>query len=618
MKNLLRAFGSSALAALLVASASADTIYMKNGSVIRGSVVGYADGEFTVMLNAGPSGARSRATLAGDEIDHIEFEGDSAGAANAGGPGPEPADAGSDPGYASSDPGDSEPPPVTTRRADPGPAPAPASDTGRTAGGGMAAGQSDVRVDPKADWTNTGFKVTRGTRVRITADGSIKLDPQGRRSANPGGVDIPDRDKLMPNRPTGALIAVIGDDNDDFIFVGSQVEFVADRTGYLFLSVNEGFLRDNSGAFTAHVAVDPSSGSSVARTGGGLNGGRPTAAPVPARRSAPPDDASPRPVPASTTRREEPAEPPSSAPASAAATVSREDDVVVQSNLDWTNTKVRVQRGNIVRISATGTVALDRSGLRAGPAGVEAPDADKLIQNRPTGALIAVIGDDNDDFVFVGPETEFIAQHDGVLFLSINEGNLKDNAGTFAAHVTILQSQIAAPTGSASPRPAPRNAGGGSLPKPVVDDTLGGGAQTQAPAPKAPKPAPAIGANGGQADLVVSAKSDWTSTAIVVKKGMKIRITATGTAKLDAGGKASATPAGTTAPDAHKVMKDKPTGALIAVVGDDNTDYIFVGASVEFTAQRDGLLFLGINEGDLFDNSGSYTVHIVVTPAGRR
>ena len=121
-----------------------------------------------------------------------------------------------------------------------------------------------------------------------------------------------------------------------------------------------------------------------------------------------------------------------------------------------------------------------------------------------------------------------------------------------------------------------------------------------------------------QPRAIVSAQSDWTSTAIVVKKGMKIRITATGTAKLDAGGKASATPAGTTAPDAHKVMKDKPTGALIAVVGDDNTDYIFVGASVEFTAQRDGLLFLGINEGDLFDNSGSYTVHIVVTPAGRR
>ena len=310
-----------------------------------------------------------------------------------------------------------------------------------------------------------------------------------------------------------------------------------------------------------------------------------------------------------------------SSPPTAAATVAREDDVVVQSNLDWTNTKVRVQRGNIVRISATGTVSLDRSGLRASPAGIDAPDADKLIQNRPTGALIAVVGDDNDDFVFVGPETEFIAQRDGVLFLSVNEGNLKDNTGTFAAHVTILQSQVAAPTGSASPRPssAPRGGGGGSsLPKPVVDDTLGGAAQAPAPAPKTPKPAPAIGASGGQADLVVSAKSDWTSTAIVVKKGMKIRITATGTAKLDAGGKVSATPAGTTAPDAHKVMKDKPTGALIAVIGDDNADYIFVGASVEFTAQRDGLLFLGINEGDLFDNSGTYTVHIVVTPAGKR
>jgi hypothetical protein len=59
---------------LLAASAQADTIYMKNGSVIRGTVVDYADGRFTVMLNLGGSGAQSRATLVGSEIDRIEFE----------------------------------------------------------------------------------------------------------------------------------------------------------------------------------------------------------------------------------------------------------------------------------------------------------------------------------------------------------------------------------------------------------------------------------------------------------------------------------------------------------------------------------------------------------------
>ena len=52
-----------------------------------------------------------------------------------------------------------------------------------------------------------------------------------------------------------------------------------------------------------------------------------------------------------------------------------------------------------------------------------------------TGGLIAVIGDDNDDFIFVGRSRDFVAQRDGVLFLGVNEGNLSDNSGLF--EVTI-------------------------------------------------------------------------------------------------------------------------------------------------------------------------------------
>lgn len=634
MKDLLRAFGSSLLVALLAVGASADTIYMKNGSVIRGRVLGYGNGEFTVQLNSGPGGARSRATLAGDEIDRIEFDGDAGGTRTSSAPSRFPDDNAADP-----EP-ERQPDPVSTRpaprRNDPAPS-APVADAGRPGTGGLSAGQSDVTVDPKNDWTNTRFRVDRGSRIRITANGTVKLDPTGRRSAGPGGVDTPDRDKLMPGRPTGALIAVIGDDNDDFVFVGSQAEFVADRAGYLFLSVNEGNLRDNTGGFTAHVTVEPGSGVASTRTGGGVNGGRPTPAPTPARRNTtiPPDNTSaPRTAPAPVSRRDDPEPepepepelepdsgvPPSTTGGSVPATVAREGDVAVQANLDWTNTKMRVQRGNIVRITATGTVNLDRTGLRASPAGVNSSDTDKLLGNRPTGALIAVVGDDNDEFIFVGQETEFISQREGVLFLSVNEGNLKDNTGNFAAHVTIMQPQITAPTGSASPAPSPSSSrtggGGGTLPKPVVDDSLGGGAQ--APAAKAPRPVPAIGDNGGSAEITVSAKSDWASTGILVKKGMKIRITANGTVKLDAGGKLAATPAGIGAADQHKVMKDKPTGALIAVIGDDSSDYIFVGTSVEFTAQRDGLLFLGINEGELFDNTGAFTVQITVGPLARK
>jgi len=53
--------------------------------------------------------------------------------------------------------------------------------------------------------------------------------------------------------------------------------------------------------------------------------------------------------------------------------------------------------------------------------------------------LIAVIGDDNNDFIYVGSEREFTATRDGALFLGVNEGNLNDNSGTFDVKIEISQ-----------------------------------------------------------------------------------------------------------------------------------------------------------------------------------
>ncbi|MBK6314711.1 MAG: hypothetical protein IPF53_10470 [Blastocatellia bacterium] len=219
----------------------------------------------------------------------------------------------------------------------------------------------------------------------------------------------------MPSRPTGALIAVIGDDNDDFIFVGAQAEFVSQRDGFLFLSVNEGVLRDNTGSFSARVVVEAGQPSAAApRTRGGA------AAPAPRNTQPPVARDNPKPVAPRPVRN---SAPPTTTPARtdvpsapAAGSSVREVDVTVQSNIDWTNTKVRVQRGNVVRVSATGTVTLKPGGGRTGPAGIESSDSDKLIPNGPTGGLIAVVGDDNDDFVYLGASGQFTSLHDGVLF----------------------------------------------------------------------------------------------------------------------------------------------------------------------------------------------------------
>jgi hypothetical protein len=98
--------------------------------------------------------------------------------------------------------------------------------------------------------------VRKGQRLRISASGRISIG-QGRFSTPTGLPRVMDTDKLMRDEPTGALIAVVGDDNDEFIFVGAGREFFATRDGRLFLGVNEGKLDDNTGTYDALVEVEP-------------------------------------------------------------------------------------------------------------------------------------------------------------------------------------------------------------------------------------------------------------------------------------------------------------------------------------------------------------------------
>ena len=90
-----------------------------------------------------------------------------------------------------------------------------------------------------------------------------------------------------------------------------------------------------------------------------------------------------------------------------------------------------VRKGQRLRISSTGRVSLG-GGRFSTPSGMPGlADTNKLMRTEATGALIAVIGDDNDDFLLIGTRRDFVAQRDGVLFLGVNEGNLNDNTGTF-------------------------------------------------------------------------------------------------------------------------------------------------------------------------------------------
>ena len=222
----------------------ADTIRLKDGSVIRGQVIGFKDQQFTILIGGNARGRRGQTTVYVEDVESIEF------------------DANTSSGVNTED--------LTAQNNPPAMRPSPNNQPDNNIGSNsrsidppLTSGPPTfftIKVGVRADssnngWTNSGLVVRKGQRLRISASGRVSL---GRgRFSTPGGVGtIQDSDKLMRNEATGALIAVIGDDNDDFILIGPRREFVAQRDGVLFLGVNEGDLADNTGSYDIVIEAE--------------------------------------------------------------------------------------------------------------------------------------------------------------------------------------------------------------------------------------------------------------------------------------------------------------------------------------------------------------------------
>lgn len=218
--------------------ALADTIRLKDGSTIKGKIVGFSNGRFIVAMG---DGTRKREmSFAADEVESVKFD---------------------DAGTVTNRTASYETP---TTKNDP-------KNTSKVVVDNPQQKNSSERMKPitwnikvTADstangWTNTGWVVKKGQRIRISGDGKVSLGKGS--SSGPGGIaSFEDSQKLLKNVATGALIAVIGDDNNDFIYVGSSREITATRDGALFLGINEGNLDDNSGSFNVKIEILPDEG----------------------------------------------------------------------------------------------------------------------------------------------------------------------------------------------------------------------------------------------------------------------------------------------------------------------------------------------------------------------
>jgi hypothetical protein len=248
MKKIFYASCSVVLVLSLVVPIVADTIRLKDGSVIRGQVIGFKDQQFTILIGAGSKGRRSRTSIYVEDIESIEFDSATTAAAAS---------------LANEDISSGNPEPVSQpSRSDPQPDTSPSNP--RTSLPSTSPTFFTIKVAVRADnanngWTNSGLVVRKGQRLRVSSSGRVSLG-RGRFATPIGLSTIPDNDKLMRNEPTGALIAVVGDDNDEFILVGARRDFVAQRDGVLFLGVNEGDLNDNTGTYD--VVIEAEAGSS--------------------------------------------------------------------------------------------------------------------------------------------------------------------------------------------------------------------------------------------------------------------------------------------------------------------------------------------------------------------
>ncbi len=219
-----------ALIVLMAGAALADTLYLKNGSVLRGTFVGYENGKFIFETGG------NRLEFRPDQVSRLVIErSDTTGRV------PERDDR-----YPQRDP---NAPPSTGGRWENLPA-------------------FDVRLEDQ--WIRSPIQVARGQQVRVEASGTVSLE--GRTQTGPEGLNgRRDPDSPMPAQNDGALVAAIGQDpNSPAILIGRSREFTADRDGILYFTVNHWETRDARGAFRVNVSVERGAGS------GGGTGSVPT------------------------------------------------------------------------------------------------------------------------------------------------------------------------------------------------------------------------------------------------------------------------------------------------------------------------------------------------------
>src|SRR6476620_11748546 len=82
MRKTFRLLLAVALVLSTAAPLLADTIRLKDGSVIRGQVIGFKDQQFTILIGGNARGRRGQTTVYVEDVESIEFDNNTSSAGN--------------------------------------------------------------------------------------------------------------------------------------------------------------------------------------------------------------------------------------------------------------------------------------------------------------------------------------------------------------------------------------------------------------------------------------------------------------------------------------------------------------------------------------------------------
>ena len=109
-------------------------------------------------------------------------------------------------------------------------------------------------------------------------------------------------------------------------------------------------------------------------------------------------------------------------------------------------------------------------------------------------------------------------------------------------------------------------------------------------------------------NVQVTLDSNWIDSGVFVRRGEGVQVSATGVITV---GRLRITPDGARSTDPSAPLPNAPEGKLIGAIGNDSSAPIIeLGSNREFSADRNGRLFLTANRGSYTDARGSFDVQI--------